>query len=542
MTTKSGRPGPAPDIREKRLGQLAELDGQILELLGKRAALLAREAEWRRSRGKAGNDPALEKDLFNVWTETGRRLGLDRQLLRQLFNLTGLFVPSRARTDAPGTGAYGLAPRREPLALSLPGPRSLAATRAWVVLAAAANRDLALAPIILNDPLVDLVRALNQVGARLSWAEELVEHQSADAPGLDFEGKVVFTGNDPFNLCVLVALALGDAGRVKLTGGPALKLLDTALFNVVLPRLGARIVPLNPRSSGLPARLEFGGEMAAEVELPAPMPPYFAAALALAAWSYPQGLHIRFTDSFEMRAALAPVVRVLNTAGVEARLEPGLCAVPHGSPHVPPGVDVPLDPVLSAYLLALPAFADGRCELTGRLDPDDPTAAFVLERLGALGLDLRRTETDVTTQALKLPEGDIILGRVPELFPLALAFALRARRPMTVQTPEDGAMDDLGEELLARLGADFSLEPGAFQVRPGALSWDAPWTCPTPHFALGLALAAFVKPGLSLENPGVLTALWPQFFAIYNGLPTGKPRPKPAVEKADAPAKRRVRL
>lgn len=567
MTITSGQPGPTPDMRNRRLGQVAELDSQILKLLSKRASALAREAEWRRSQGKPGNDHAMEKDLFNLWTTTGRQLGLNRQLLRQLFNLVRLFVPSRPQTEDSGSKAYGLAPRHEKLAIRLPGPRSLAATRAWTVLAAATNRDFSLTPVILNDPLVDLVHALNQAGAHCTRLEGLVKHQSAGAralarsmdaetlpeafithqnastPSLHFDGKTISTGGDPFNLCTLLALALGGAGHVVFTGVRTLELLDISLFNAILPRLGARIVPLNPRSSGLPARLEFGGEMAAEVELPETTPPYFAAALALAAWSYPRGLRLTFTDGFPMRAALAPTVHILNTAGVQARLELGQCLVPHAAPCLPLETDAPLDPVLSAYLLAMPAFVGGRCELSGRLDPADPTAAFMLKHLDALGLDVRRTDSQVSSQAIKdVPEQKIILGQVPELFPLALAFALHTRRPMTVQPSDEESFNELGEEFLTRLGADFNRESGEFQIRPGQLTWDTPWSCPTPHFALGLALAAFVHPGLTLENPGVLTALWPQFFSIYHGLPTGQPRPKPVAEELRAPVKRRIRV
>jgi hypothetical protein len=60
-----------------------------------------------------------------------------------------------------------------------------------------------------------------------------------------------------------------------------------------------------------------------------------------------------------------------------------------------------------------------------------------------------------------------------------------------------------------------------------------------------LALISFVRPGIALDNPGGLAALWPRFWALFNSLPVARdiaPAPK-EPEKHDAkPKNRRVRI
>jgi chorismate mutase len=72
------RPSGGEGVIEKTLTEIKELDAGILELLARRAAVLGRETAWRRSRGKPGSDPALEKQVWAVWEEAARAHGLER--------------------------------------------------------------------------------------------------------------------------------------------------------------------------------------------------------------------------------------------------------------------------------------------------------------------------------------------------------------------------------------------------------------------------------------------------------------------------------
>lgn len=542
--TKRDAPARAPagggDVFEKRLRDIKELDAKILALLARRSEMLGREGAWRRSRGKPVTDPALEKQVWAAWEEAAREHGFDSKLLRQLFGMFNFFGHGQQRGARRQADAFGLAPRLMAVDVDLPAPRSLRRSRMWALLAAATGSSLRLAPAVLNDPLIELVKALNQAGAHLSWADEVLESVGGEE-ALVFEDKLLFAGEEPFTFFALLAQALRGAGRCKFAGGPPLKMLDIGPLNRVLPLLGARLTSLNPHAPGLPVRLECGGPMEGRVDLPIDTPADFAAALALSAWAYPQGLILTFAQDGALQAALEDAAAVLTASGVRVQLTPGKCFVPPAVPKVPAAPELPLDPVLCAYLAALPALAGGRVRLSGA--GDLPEA--VLTGFADLGLAVRR-EGEALISEKGAPSGtpEVLFGRRPEYFPLALVLGLASNRPCRVAGPADPVVFGQGVDLLERLSARFETVEGFVALSPGELAWRESWNAPGAWFILGLSLAAFLRPGISVDNPGELTAVWPKFWAFYNALPSGRPA---AVQRKDQAEhgkerKRRIRV
>lgn len=538
MTTEYGRNKPAgEDIRKERLGELIDVDTRILKLLARRSRMLGKESSWRRAQGKQRIDAALEKSLWAEWESLGRSSDLPPRLLRQLFNLLNLMAQDEAR-EKRRADAYLLAPQRTPVAVEARAPRSLRRTRLWLALAAASGRALSLDAVILNDPFVELVKSLNQAGGSVSWTgDDHAEVLASD--GLAFEEKLIFAGDDSLNFHLLLGMALAGAGRMKFSGGPALKMLDLSAANEILPRLGARLVPLNPHGDGLPARLECGGEMAARLQLPAGAPQDLATGLALAAWAYPQGLALDIAACPELGPALSEAVDVLRDAGIDADLDDTVCRVAPGKPVFPQAPALPPDPVLAAHLLALPVFADGKVTLAGFGAAD--AAHPAITALGALGADLQSDGDRLICSALKLPDKDIDLGDTPELLPLGIALALRSRRELFVRAPQGADMDG-AVQFLDHLGASYATQEDGLRIAPSELRWEGSWASPSPYFCLAAALVSFLRPGIALENPGVLTALWPQFWNIFNTLPTGRMKPKVQEPKNDAPKRRRIKI
>ena len=541
------RPGIKRPSREDRVLDVLDLDRKILHLLNKRNAQLYSLASGRK--GKPHAEPVLEKRLWANWEESGREHGLDPKLLRQLFtqfNLLAIERGGQRRTGDP----YILAPKAEPAQVSVPGPRSLRIPRMLATLAAAANQPLTLAPVILNDPMIELIKGLNQAGAHLSWSEDFVQNVEAeDASGapltrlLKFEENLVYAGENAFNFYLMLALALAEAGRCKFTGGASLKLLNIKPLAPTLAALGARLSNMNPHAPGLPVRLECGGRMASRVELTPEISGDFAAALALAAWSYENGLRIVYAAKGDQEHRLREAVNVLRTCGVDARMENGQCIVPPGNPTVPANPELPLDPKLCAYLLALPIFAGGQVRISGSLDHDDPMTDFALGRAEKLGIELTEDDNIIIAKPFKIPTEDVRLGEIPDLLPLAIALGLRAKRHIRVALPDDAEAVRMGTEMLERLGATFRVEDGAFEIEPGTLGWKEPWATPTPFHSLALALVAFMRPGISLDNPGNLIALWPKFWSLYNSLPLGQGTPPKKEPVANAtPKRRRIRV
>ncbi len=527
------------------LEDLLDLDSKLLSMVAKRCRIVQRAAK-----GRQVLDRDLEKQLRLGFDLAAKQQDLDPRLARQLFPVLNAFglEPQEARrsSDKP----FALIPRSEPADIDIPGPRSLSRTRMLAVLAAATGAPMRLSGVVLNDPLVELVKALNQAGAHLSWtADELTSSATQGKPEdspLRFEDVLVFAGEEPFTLYVLLALALREAGRSKFAGGPNLKFLDLRHLDALLPHLGARLAPMNPRSRGLPARLESGGRMASRLELTPETPPLFAQALALAAWSYPEGLRLALCAEPVTAAlqafALDEALEALNICQVSARRQGNEYIIPSASPKIPAAPVLPLDPMLSAYLLALPALAGGVARLAGAL----ALPQFVRDDFEALGLPLNIESGVAESRSDSLNAGvDLFMGRQAEYLPLALTLAVRAGGAR-VLLPLDQSARARAVDLLERLAVEHEIQGDALVVQPGVLKgWDGVWTSPDPHTTLALALFSFLRPGIAIDNPGGLAFLWPRFWSVYNALPVVRehaPAPKEPEKNVAKSRKQRVRV
>ena len=181
-------------------------------------------------------------------------------------------------------------------------------------------------------------------------------------------------------------------------------------------------------------------------------------------------------------------------------------------------------------------------------------AAALAERLlSRAGLDLRKGTDDIRAArpenpAPQAPDADdlrAVAAGAPDLLPLAVllaAVAVRNGQP-AVLPALPGAEAEVCEAFLARLGLrpDEGGELKPAQEANGAETAPLPaWLAPSAPWAVALALGAFLKPHLHLGNPGVLTDLFPAFWALYNTLPTpelGRKKPEPVDVK---PARRRI--
>ncbi len=520
-------------VTAHRFNDISEIDNQILNLLEKRAFLIRKEGAWRKSRQKSLVDPKLEKLLRGAFDKRAGDLGLDAKLSRQLFTLLNQFSLADARKAFTGEG-YKLAPRVEPIRAAIAGPRSFRHTRMLLTMAAASGARVSLSPVTMNAPNKDLAKALKQVGAPISWDDDWIRNDGGRF--LQFEGAMAFVGEDPFNFYMLLCLALGHAGRCKFTGKPGLQLIDAAALNKVLPSLGARVVPMNPNNPGLPVRLECGGAMDEEVTLPGNIDPDFAAALTLAAWSFPGGLTVKGLTT-AARTRVAEAVDVLRLCGIEAELGADSVTVSDGVPAVEENPVLPLSVRLNGMLLALPLLSGGAVNVQGAW-PRTEQADKVLAELRKLGLRVDvATENVIATMEGEAPaSADIALGEDAELMPLALALALRVGSARLL-----GADNDVALELLDRMGASYEIGEDGVELKPFTPNWDGTWFSPDPVWSMGCALAAYAVPGIVLENHGEVTATWPEFWNFYNSLPTGKMKPKPVREKKDD-TRRRIKI
>ncbi|WP_027720412.1 chorismate mutase [Maridesulfovibrio zosterae] len=540
---KFERNGADAPRRMSLLDEIKELDARILSMVSRRNFLMGKAAAARKQKGLPLGDPDMERRIFETWTAEAGNKKFDIKTARRVFEqLNNLAYATIAKPENRKLSSYVLSPPHRAIDVNFDGPCSLFQSKLWIALAAACGVDATLAPLCINDQITELVKAFNQSGAHLAWDGEAVESRSGD--GVEFEDKLIFAGDDPMTLFLIIAFGLKTTGKFKIAGGPLLKQYDSRPLSTILAPLGARLNTLDLQSHGLPARLECGGRMASSVEINEETPAGFVAALVLAAWTYPQGLTVKFEEGWHGYAKLKEVVTVLKECGVKAKLTETECSVPSSAaikfPELP---KIGLEPELCAALLSMPAFSGGTMTINGVWPTGLPAADDALSALEAGGLKVDVSKNSITTTKGDRPvDLTMDVGSATALFPVGLALALNSRTECKIKNIEDSAMFEQGIELLERLGIRYERGDNDLSITPGRLKWDETWSAPNSFFGIALGLLAWMRPGISIENPGDLTDLWPRYWTLYNSLPEINGLKDPEVKKEDDSKSNRKRI
>lgn len=533
--------GRAP-FKKSLTEELVDLDRDLAHMLAKRTRLLRIAASTRHDKGLPLADPNQERRMRRAWDEVASMQGLDVRPLRQIFTLANGLAYATAVKPESGSRKFILNAQIEGQDIELPGPRSRVRTQLFTALAAAAGAECTMEPVVLNDALIELVKAFNKAGGALGWEGESVLCKGGS---LDMAGKTVHAGGDPLNLFLLIALAMPQVGRTTFTGGTPLKLLDLTGAAHVLAGMGVRLTPIEPHLSGAPVRLESAGMTTGACKLPEDFPVDLALAMALAGPTYPQGLSMTWDEGFAGAEALAHAVDLLAACGVDAELAEGSFSVPRAELAVPAAMDretVHLDPELCASLLALARMGASKVTLTGSWPAGDPQADAVADMLRASGVELEVSASGVSAVAGQWPE-KLDLDATRGFFELAVALGLAAPGDARIAVGED---EDTAtaEDLAGRMGAFARVKPGRVViVGDGAHNKWAdpmrPWPSPSPEWSLGLTLASTTVNGATLANPGGLAEVWPGFW----GLLADNFKPKDKEPEDDGRKKgRRIRI
>lgn len=542
-----------PKARRPLREVVSDIDRDILRLLMRRHNLLRK---MHNARGFL--DPSEEKGLREAWEAAVSRVSRDARLSSRFFSLMQEveFLP-RPEDGEERRPAFNLAPPAQPVRLHMDAPLSCRATRAWLFLAAASGQPLSVGPCLMNDPIVDCVKLFNQMGAALTREDSSVS-AAASAP-MGTPDKVLHAGDSAWNFYLALAFYLGRPSRTKFTGDSSLKLGDFSPLRRLMPALGARLVHVVPKSDGFPIRIECSGALPDSLHIPAEAPIELAEALLLAASFYDRPLRLDLAAHPQkemLKLRTLPILRAIN-----ARLEENgdTFRVSPSEISLPQQPTLPVEPELALFLLALAPALGGEVQLKGRW-PECPGANAGLDLLRACGAEVRSEENAVICTA-SAPLSSLPAGALTALgsdfpadwlpLPIALAAAAALRDGAAELPPlQDSQLRADTQGFLMDLGLD-ALDG---KVRPRALPADEtgegdgerrverhPWNAPSPVWAMALAVAACAhgsRTGFKLGNPGIITALYPAFWALYNGLP--EPRlQRPAEQAAPAAPKRR---
>ncbi|MEG2140396.1 MAG: hypothetical protein RRY20_06380 [Bilophila sp.] len=538
--TEGGERLPRPPRGSGLIAELKELDHDLIRMIAKRSRMLTRLPDTGAS--------DHERELRTSWEGNATSVSRDPRLIRQLFALLQEVEVAPADMDQPAS--FNLAPAQKPVHVDLPAPTSDRLPRLHMVLAAGAGSTHTLENVVLSAPVIECLKGLNQIGASLRWEEDgrILCQGGEPITGhtKSILDKVVHVGDDAFNLYLVLFQMVTRPARLKIIGESGLKFVDLVPLRHFLPLLGARLTSVVPGQEGLPARLESSAMLPSEVDVPAELPADAAVALLMAAPGWERELTVRFDDHPAGKAIVAEVFPVLQAAGIAVtRHENGDSLSLHIVPgtatleaHPQSGVNIPI----AATLLAMPAFVGGTVCLHGAWDNtgDDATTAAVRTLLSSVGITLEQTKGalvaslpsapatgateaseatgDAAAPALAITPLTDLSKLSPALFPLGLALSL-----IPLARAKGGAMPTLPE------GADMVLVDSFLNqiglAREEALLTPteplaAPWASPTMHWALALSLVAFLRPNIKLSNPGIVLAQYPQYWNLYNGLPS----------------------
>lgn len=512
--------------------ELQAMEHRLVRLISDRARLLKKSALARKSKSLSLVDPGLEKSLWQeAWRQKIDEAGLDQRRCRSVFQTLNSLGSDLA--ESPEDRPFSLAQRNVKVNIDIDGPRDILMARMWLALATGAGAKLQLDPVVMNDPLYELAKALNQAGGQVAWEHDRIGNQGGDP--LDFDRKVIFAGQDSLNTHLLIVLAALHPGVGKVTGGSSLKLVNLKAVQDLLPQLGARASPLVPGSQGLPLRIEASGSINDTIRIPANANWELGAAVLLLAplMGVRAGrMTIHCTGSQDWEWKLTRVLHILEACGVEVSRDRDVFQIGTGPRSWPEQPTIPCDPALNSYVHGFAAIAGGKVATRGNWPDWMGETSYLQSVAPQLGLAMTRTESGLMSEKQEVSAEGLHqdLTALPEFAPLALTLGVVSETALGLKLDPDQDLP-FAVDLLDSLHKAYEIEDGRLILQgglggtgdPAQLSFQAP----SAWWGLGLALLSMARPNMVLRNPGELTSLWPRFWTLYRGLP------EPGMEKRE---------
>ncbi|MBR5734318.1 MAG: hypothetical protein IKX79_02090, partial [Desulfovibrionaceae bacterium] len=371
-----------PPRRSENLTPLYEIDEDILNLVIRRARLLARLPE----------NNSREKELRTRWEEKAAKVSRDPRLIRQMFAL--LQEVNIAQEDLE-TGAFNLSPASAPIDASLKLPGSDRQVRLMAALAAGAGAPLEIQNALISTPLVEGIKVLNQMGASLRWEEfpspYVRASEAGGIAGLAKTGqlrpvldKVIHAGSDALNLYLALFLAVTRPARLKVMGESSLRFLDLTAVRHFLPALGSRLSNVVPGQDGLPARLEASAMLPKKVEVPADLPDDAVTAflISLPFWDAP--VSVSLAAHPHASELIDEAMQLFAACGCEIARSGASLSVTPAKLSFPEVFEPDMELALAFTLLAIPGLTGGSTSLTGRWPGADPLAKPAAALLGQI--------------------------------------------------------------------------------------------------------------------------------------------------------------
>lgn len=500
------------------LTDLSLLDNELIQLIAKRTHMISKLP-------KTGTI-AYEKQLRISWEKNATTISKDSLFIKDFFSLLQEIELSSETIEQ--ISAFCLNPKIKPINVILPLPSCFRTTQLYMALATFSRTEYVLEHVLLNDPVIECLKALNQIGASFRWEKPdyiIYKQPAVEKRTSSPIDTVIHVGNDPLSLYLVVFLTVIRQARIKFIGKTSLKLANFASLRHFLPTLGARLINVIPGQEGLPIRVESPALLPSEVIIPENLHPDAVIALFMSTPGWDKKVTIVLEHHPKSHDIANEVIPLLNSCNIKTNVftsgiaTSSICVTP-GEVTLPKQITMNTYSIGAATLLALPAFVGGSMVLKKSPGQITTTLKPVNDLLTNFGLEVTDSLETVNSRYLEKhickPLCNDFLNVPDTLFPLAftlyLIHIIKEKKDTLLPLPNDIDLITI-DSFLAQLGivrTDSKLK--------GTTPLQIPWTSPSANWGMAFSLAAFLRPQLKLNNPGCIEALFPNYWKYYNNI------------------------
>lgn len=406
--------------------------------------------------------------------------------------------------------------------VEVPGSKSI--TNRALVCAALAVGTSRLVRIAPGDDTVAMVE-----GLRILGVEVHVEGSTARVDGtggrLTADDVTVPTRLAGTTSRFLTAVGALARGTITIDGDAPLRRRPMGPLHQALRSLGAAVEAVDAPGH-LPVRVSRHHLRGGRVALSGDVSSQYVTALMLIAPLLDEGLTIELTSPLVSRPYVAISAAVMASFGAEG------IAVGEHAVRVEPGgytaTELAVEPDASSasYPLAAAAICGGQVTVAGLGRNALQGDARFADLLAEMGCEVEQT-ADHTV--VRRRPGDALCGievdmaDLSDLVPTLAAVAAFASTPTRItgvgfiRHKESDRIGDLVAEL-RRLGIDAVAEPDGLAVRPGSPTGGVVHTHHDHRLAMALSLVGLAVPGVSIDDPDVVTKSWPSWWEALSGL------------------------
>ncbi len=327
----------------------------------------------------------------------------------------------------------------------------------------------------------------------------------------------------------LTAVAALGPGPYVIDGDPPLRRRPMAPLHEALRALGASVTALDAPGS-LPVEVA-GRAEGGRVAMRGDVSSQYVTALMLVAPLLRHGLDLELTTELVSRPYVEITAAVMAAFGHEGvRIDPVRVRVEPGA-YRPAHYRVEPDASSASYPLAVAAVAGGSVTVPGLGGRPLQGDARFADLLGEMGCTVERDERGVRVSrsvAVPLRGLDADLADVSDLVPTVAAVAAlattssRIRGVGFIRGKESDRLGDLAHELRT-LGARVDETEDGLEIHPAALHGGRVATHHDHRLAMAFGVIGAIVPGVEVEDPGVVSKSWPEFWRVLDGLVGGGP-------------------